>query len=95
MEIKSKQINTMFVERDPDGNITGLYGSHFDQEQQTLTVFRGTRNMKYLAPQIYGEKYTNEEIIKKLADRPYHNFIGILAGTISMPIDMNYVYFED
>ena len=95
MTINGIKLNTMFVERNDNGVITALYGSYFDQQQQTLVVVRSTKDMSNLAQQIYGDQYTNNGFIEKLKDRPYHNFIGQLSGPISMPISMEKVHFVD
>lgn len=89
MEIKGQKINSMFVERTEEG--INLYGSCY--EHKKCVVVRSTKNMENLAQQIYGEEYTNERFLEKLKDRPAHNFIGNLAGPISMPIGMDCVTF--
>ena len=94
MTVHGIKLNTMFVERTEEGEIN-LYGSHFDQQAQTLMVVCSTKNDSNLAKNIYGEEYSNEKFVEKLKDRPYHNFIGRIAGPVSMPISMNRVTFVD
>lgn len=93
MKYNSYDINSMYVERTETG--IDLYGSHFEQQAQTCVVVRSTKNMPELAQQIYGAQFTNERFIEKLKDRPKHNFIGNLAGPISMPISPECVSFVD
>ena len=93
MKINGFEVNTMFVERN-EGDID-LFGSFYDNKLHVLTVFRSTKNMSNLAHDIYGGHYTNELFIKKLKDRPYHNFVGQLCGPLSMPISMEKVKFVD
>ena len=93
MEIKGIKVNTMFVER--MGEEIVLYGSHFDQKRQHLTVFQSTKNIGSLGEQIFGEGYTNEYLREKLGERPRHNFIGRVSKPISSPISMKRVTFVD
>ena len=90
----SVTINSMFVERGESGNIT-LYGSYYDKNRGLLVVFRSTKNMERIPQELYGKEYNHEHIIKKLNERPTHNFIGNLSGPISMPFDTGKVIFID
>lgn len=94
MTVNGIKINTMFVERTEEGEII-LYGSHHEQQEQTLIVVRSTKNDPTLAKSIFGETYSNERFIDKLKDRPTHNFIGRIVGPLSMPISMDRVTFVD
>ena len=93
MKYNGYDINTMYVER--EGDTINLYGSHFDQETKNIVVVRSTKNMSNLAQQVFGDQYTNERFIAKLKDRSTHNFIGWLAGPLSMPTSMDAVSFVD
>lgn len=93
MTVNNFVINTMFVERtDTDIN---LYGANLDHTTGRLMVIRSTKNMENLAQQIFGDIYSNERFIKRLKERPYHNFVGKLSVPISMPFEATKISFVD
>ena len=88
-------LDTIYVERDTEGQII-LYGSHWEgKDNLTCTVVRSSKDIANLTQKILGQDYTEERVKKHFKENNVHNFVGWLVNPLAFHVDPKKVAFVD
>lgn len=95
IKVNNLLLDTIYVERDSDGQII-LYGSHWEgKENLTCTVVRSSKDIANLTQQILGQDYTEDRVKKHFTENNVHNFVGWLVNPLAFYVDPKKVAFVD
>ena len=86
INVNNLTLDTIYVERDKEGQII-LYGAHWEGKKDlTCIVVRSSKDIANLTQKILGQDYTEDRVKKHFMVNNVHNFVGWLGKPLAFRV---------